>query len=506
MPHCFKLARRLARLRFGTTVMVAGSLTLAGCTSDDPTEPETAAVPAQDHTDAAATTDIAPGQSIQERVNSFPAGTTFRLKAGKHRMQQVTPKNGNVFIGESGAIMSGARQLTSFTRSGGYWVASGQTQQGTRTEASRENGLSTCDPEFPRCYFPEQLFLDGKLLKHVSSLSQVGPGKWFFDYGADKIYFGDDPTGHVIETSVTPYAFKGQASNVTITGLVIERYANPSGDGAIHGHGGSGWTVSDNELRWNHGTGLKLGSGMRALRNNSHHNGHLGMNGTGISDALVENNEIAYNNTAGFRATGFSGGGAKFTKTTRLTIRGNRVHDNVGKGLWTDIYNRYVLYENNVVTNNDLMGIFHEVGYDAVIRNNTVEGNGFKVPAGTMRGGGIAVVSSSNVEIYGNIVRNNQHGISVNQDNRGSGPYGVLEVKNLYVHDNQITMTTGYTGLGLGQGVSGGTYYTSKNNRFVRNSYVLGKNARYFYWHDDDRTTAEWKSYGQDTGGTFSVR
>ena len=175
----------------------------------------------------------------------------------------------------------------------------------------------------------------------------------------------------------------------------------------------------------------------------------------------------------------------------------------MGKGLWTDINNRYTLYETNVVKNNDLMGIFHEVSYDAVIRNNTIEGNGFK-SQGTMRGGGIAVVSSPNVEIYGNTVRNNQHGIAVNQDERGSGSYGRHEVQNLYVHDNTVIMQTGYTGLGLGQGLSGTTYYDSKNSRFVRNSYTLGSRAKYFYWRDAERTKAEWTSYGQDTGGSFN--
>jgi parallel beta-helix repeat protein len=487
-----------ASLRFGLAVVLA-----TGC-KEDPMDP---AVPEDGLTPEAAVsegTTIRPGESIQSKVNSYPGGTSFRLMAGVHRLQSVAPKDGDSFIGEAGAVMSGARQLTTFTRSGGFWVAAGQTQQGERTEASRENGVTTCMPEYPRCYFPEQLFIDGKQLRHVAGLGQVGPGRWYFDYAADKIYFADDPSGRKVETSVTPYAFKSEASNVTISGLIIERYASPSGDGAIHGPSSSGWTVTDNELRWNHGTGVKLGNRMRVLRNYSHHNGHLGVNAAGASDALVEDNEIAYNNQGGFRATGFSGGGAKFSSTTRLTVRGNRVHDNLGKGLWTDMSNRYTLYENNIVTNNDLMGIFHEVSYDAVIRNNTIEGNGFKVEEGTMRGGGIAVVSSPNVEIYGNIIRNNQHGIAVNQDDRGTGPYGLHEVKNLYVHDNEVTMKTGYTGLGLGQGLSGGTYYTSKNNRFARNTYTLSA-GNHFYWQDDDRSIAAWKAYGQDSGGSFTT-
>ena len=231
---------------------------------------------------------------------------------------------------------------------------------------------------------------------------------------------------------------------MTIRGLVVEKYASPLQSGAIAGDNTSGWLVESNEFRWNHGSALKLGDRMRVQNNYTHHNGHLGLNGSNVVDALVEGNEIAYNNVAGVDVH-WSGGGTKFSRTTRLTIRGNRSHHNHGKGIWTDIDNRYTLYENNVVTDNERMGIFHEISYDAVIRNNTCERNGFQ-STGNLRGGGIAVTSSPNVEIYGNTLRGNAHGIAIQQDARGSGAYGPHVVSNLYVHDNVVTMSSGLTG------------------------------------------------------------
>ena len=130
-------------------------------------------------------TTIYPGQDIQAAVNSFGQGTRFLLKAGVHRMQLVTPKSGQTFIGEPGAIMSGARLLTSFVREGTYWVATGQTQQGI--------ARGECQSAYPACLFPEELFIDDIVLRRVSSLGQVAPGKWYFDYVADKFYFVDDP-------------------------------------------------------------------------------------------------------------------------------------------------------------------------------------------------------------------------------------------------------------------------------------------------------------------------
>src|ERR1017187_9477501 len=74
---------------------------------------------------------INPGATVQGVVNANPAGTTFVLQAGVFRMQSVTPKVGDTFEGQPGAILNGSRQLTSFTRSGIYWIAGSQTQHGT---------------------------------------------------------------------------------------------------------------------------------------------------------------------------------------------------------------------------------------------------------------------------------------------------------------------------------------------------------------------------------------
>lgn len=438
-----------------------------------------------------ATTQIFPGQSIQAAVDAYPAGTAFTIKAGVHRLQQVAPKSGDSFTGEAGAVLSGARLLTSFTRSGSYWVASGQTQEGV------EHG--ECEAAYPRCTRPEDLFIDNVLLRHVGSLSEVGPGRWYFDYPADQIYFADNPAGRTVEAGVTPNAFKSSASDVTIRNLVIEKYASPNSEGTINGSSGDRWMVEDNVVRWNHGSGIRTGDYMVARRNKTLYNGHYGFNGQG-SNVLVEGNEIAYNSTTGVNPF-WGAGGSKWTRTYRLTVRNNFVHHNRAKGLWTDIDNRETLYEGNVVEDNAMAGIFHEISYSAIIRNNRCSRNGFGIPQ-KLRGGGIAVTSSSDVEIYGNTLINNNAAFVINQDDRGAGAYGTYEVRNLYVHDNIVTMASGYTGLGLAMADNG--VYTTLNNRFVNNVYYLGSNAKYFWWQGQDRTEAEWKAFGQDLTGKFT--
>jgi parallel beta-helix repeat protein len=47
------------------------------------------------------------GAQLQALVNANPSGTEFLVAAGTHRNQRVVPKDGNVFVGEPGAVLDG---------------------------------------------------------------------------------------------------------------------------------------------------------------------------------------------------------------------------------------------------------------------------------------------------------------------------------------------------------------------------------------------------------------
>jgi parallel beta-helix repeat protein len=229
----------------------------------------------------------------------------------------------------------------------------------------------------------------------------------------------------------------------------------------------------------------------------------VGNTGNG-ADLLYENNGIAFNNYARFK-NGWEAGGAKWLKVRGLTVRGNYVHDNKGPGLWTDTDNVDVTYEQNVVEHNTGAGIVHEASYDAVIRDNTVQHNGFRWTS-WLSGAGILVSSSENVQIYRNTVVGNADGIAITHAARASGTFH--EPRNIDVHDNTVTMTVGATGLATGQG---SVYFTSRNNHFQNNTYYLGCGDRHFAWLDPQDgvgwayvTTDEWMAAGNDTSGTFT--
>ncbi len=324
--------------------------------------------------------------------------------------------------------------------------------------------------------------------------------------------FYGEPGAVMDGQGATAYAFsKGGApypSNVRIQGITIQNYAPAVQLGPVLAGGHSaaenttGWVLQDCEIRNNATGGVRIGHAMRVVRNHIHHNGQIGIVGIG-DDVLVEGNEIAYNNLGRAYEPGFEAGGTKFVYTHRLTVRGNYVHHNEGPGLWTDGDNINTLYENNRTEDNAGSGIFHEISYAAVIRNNTSTRNGFTL-GGWMYGAGIMVSSSPDVEIYGNTVTNNANGITAVQQNRTAdyARYGPHVLQNIYVHDNVVAMATGRTGVGQDVGDRG--VFTSRNIRVANNTYRLGSGSRYFEWADAQLTEGEWRGYGLDAAGTFT--
>jgi parallel beta-helix repeat protein len=293
-------------------------------------------------------------------------------------------------------------------------------------------------------------------------------------------------------------AFSSRANNVTIRSVIVEKYASAPSMAPIfpdtwQNPGGTGWVTEDNEVRWNHASGISVGSGARILRNFVHHNGEIGIAGTGTS-VLVEGNEIAFNNYNVWFNWQWEGGATKFVRNSGLTVRNNRVHDNHGAGLWTDHDNFNVVIEGNTIENNEGPGVFHEVSCDAVIRNNVIRNNRVW--------GNVYISNSRNTEVYGNTVEG--HGIFGNVDNRpetGANCSGAFVVENLWVHDNTLTLTS--TRMGLRQQVGDQGYFTSRNNRFETNHYDVADPAgAYWMWMDGTRTWAQWRGYGQDLNGS----
>jgi parallel beta-helix repeat protein len=300
----------------------------------------------------------------------------------------------------------------------------------------------------------------------------------------------------------TTYAFNGGGSSVTIRGLLIKRYNPPIQYAAVQT--GSSWLVESNEITESSHSGLRMGANSIARNNNIHHNHEYGVNGVG-GGILVEGNTIAYNNYLDEYDIGDEGG-TKFVFTTNLVLRNNWVHHNRGPGLWTDIDNVNPLIEGNTVEDNEHEGIFHEISWNATIRNNLVRRNGLGRNLNG-EGAGIYISSSggSGVEIYGNTLDGNHEGIVLRQGNRGSGIQGVYTTQNVSVHNNTVTLT-GSQQQGAYSDDNSTAIFTTRNNHFEDNTYNLqSANLNSFLWNNAQITDAQWRATGNDSpGGTFN--
>ncbi|MBD3391456.1 MAG: hypothetical protein GF418_05355 [Chitinivibrionales bacterium] len=468
------------------------------------------------------TVTVAVGDNIQSAVNANPGTTVFVLEQGTHRLQSVEPKSGNTFIGEYGAIMSGARVLEDWQQDGGRWYHDGQTQENPEG--------SGCTDDYPACIYPEDLFMDNEFLKQVLSLGAVGPGTWYFDYANDRVYMGDDPGEHTMEIGVTMHAFHSEsAENVTIRNLVVEKYAVRSQFGAIQYDPGSGsgwqdkpggWIVEDCELRYNHGAAVYLTGICKIAGCYVHHNGQIGIKVRGGltvnlatqdahpeyfsphsllgSGSLVHGNEICYNGYQGYSG-GWEAGGTKFMWTDSLVIRSNYAHHNHGSGLWCDLSNVHVLYEGNLAEHNTHQGIFHEVSDTAVIRCNVCRDGGTYEWPRWLYNGQLSVSASRNVEVYNNVVEVHEsygNGIAIinqpfrydpDQDGFHSewtdrGIYAMAY--NIYVHDNHITHdgNSGANGVVCDGGEAQRNHFWANNEiLFDRNAYHVPSDAGVFW-------------------------
>jgi hypothetical protein len=438
------------------------------------------------------TVQLKPDQNVSALVNSAPAGTTFVFSPGTYRMQSIVPKNNDAFIG-NGAIMNGGK-LLEMQPDGGRWSAVVPVAQ---------SDPAHCAKDHPRCGILNDLFIDDQVQAPADSLSEIGPGRWFYDDSSGKAYISTDPAGHKVEFSMTTAAFSGTATGVQISHLVVEKYATPPQNGAIGGNlhavvtaerstgSAQNWKVLNTEVRWSHGGGIVLGASGHVESCNVHDNGQLGVAGHG-TNVVILNNEIANNNYAGFDPD-WEAGATKFSGTDNLVVRSNYVHDNNGNGLWTDIDNIHTLYEKNKVINNKGEGLRHEISYDAIIRNNLLKGNK----------AGIVVVLSPNVEVYGNVIEvpaNGIDGIRIANGQRGVGAYGPHIAHDDHVHNNIIT----YLGPAGRSGLSG-PLATATGVTFDSNEYhIIGGGDNHWIWSSGAETISAMHQAGLEQHATIS--
>lgn len=512
----------VSTMRRGTWVVLV-ALVLLSCTGAEQAAPERAAVPTREEevrteipadlgapsaTPAGPAVRLEVGDDFQAVVDAHEPGTLYRIGAGLHRLQQVVPGDGDVFVGETGAVMSGASDISDgaveWGRDGAHWYVDGQSQAGPTRGRITPGGRD-------RDLHPEDVFVDGLRYVHVEDRRSLEPGRFFFDYDADRIWLAEDPSQlGLIETSVVPYAFSGDdVADVRIQNLVIERYASPAQMGAVGGERVHGWTLQGLTVRHNHGGGIRIGPGMTVQDSSIVDNGQIGIVGAGRDPAddrtapvVIRRNEIARNLVLDYDPT-WEGGGTKFTYThAGILVEDNWVHDNHGHGLWFDLHAYNATVRNNLVEANRWRGIFYEIshgphpevgGTRARIIANEVRGNGHGAED-IRRGSAIFISNSEDVEVADNWLHDNYGGIVLRQ-----APGREADTARVVVRYNDLSYSTGCTGF-----LVEGGYTSSQAKRYVEEADVgfhdnryAGVPARPFCWIDDvELSYADWADLG----------
>lgn len=424
---------------------------------------------------------ITAGASIQDAVDKAGENAAFCLKGGVHRLQVVRPLKGQSFEGEAHAILNGARIVTGFHKEGSIWAAD--------HKGFYEQRSGYCVTGHETCDFPNRLLIDDRPLQRVLEKGSLQTGFFFVDNEAGKLFIADNPEGKTVEESLARFAFESFAADVSVKNLIVEKYASPAQMGAVNGRNGANWTIESSEIRLNSGAGVTLGSGGRIIRSNIHHNGQIGAVIVGRNVAFT-GNLLWANNTSGFDSH-WEGGGIKIAASESVIIADNYVHHNLGPGLWCDINCRDVTYEGNKVEYNQGAGIFHEISFEAVIRNNHLACNGLK-DLGWYWGADIQIAASESVNVYNNTVATRDGGsaIVLIDQGRPRTPSLKYKTRNNNIHNNNIQ----FEGIGTTGGASdvreGDENYdiiTTGGNVFDANIYRISEHsggATFVWGHD----------------------
>jgi hypothetical protein len=215
-------------------------------------------------------------------------------------------------------------------------------------------------------------------------------------------------------TDVEYVFYTGGTNNATIRGLAVSGaiggdYCEPSCGRGIGG-GGSNLLIED----------------VRAYNNANQGAGALG------SGTIVRDSRFDHNGSASFaEADGYrSSAGLKTVASIR--VYNSEFVDNYWNGFWCDVECNATEVHDSVLSRNGKAGLHYEISSGpAVFEGNTIKDNGY-LPTANRRAG-LLIVSSANVEAYGNTFGGSAgYGIEVVEDDRPPA------LQNVSVHHNTM--------------------------------------------------------------------
>lgn len=367
--------------------------------------------------DSAAGTLAAPYKTITKAIGAASAGQTIVLRAGTYhesitlnKQLTIQPYNNEVVWLDGSSVVSG------WVADGARWRVDNWTAEFdasptyTRGAAdSTEEFWGFVNKDYPMAAHPDQVWIDNQAQAQVGSLAQLGAGKFYVDYAANRLYLGSNPAGRTVRASDLSKAISVRADGSVLQGFGVSRFAPSVPDmGAVTMEKANG-RVSGMAFVDNATTGLSLlSSGLTVTGITAARNGMLGVHANYADKLSTSGVSALGNNVEHFNSSPVSGG-FKITRTRGITVVGGQFRDNDGPGLWLDesTYNSSIT--GNKLINNSSHGVSVELSSTSNLVNNLFVGNG---------GFGMKINDTSQVRVWNNTLINNNRPINIVQDAR----------------------------------------------------------------------------------------
>ena len=381
-----------------------------------------------------------PYGSLEKALNTVPSGTTIVLRGGTYHESVTVPFYRKLTIqpypGEA-VWLDGAEALTSWKQSGSQWRTPWTYDFDNRVSHTKGKHESWfINPSYPASRYPEQVWIDGKKLTQVLSLSEVREGTFFVDGKNDWLYIGSNPSGKKVEASTLQQAMVIQGAGTTVRGIGVKRYADHL---ALMGTVSSqvadikleNLVITDNAMVGLSGWNPDQVWNKVTVTNN----GILGIGASNADRLKITNSLVSGNNAQRFNDKPVAGG-IKITRSRDVSVTGTVAARNIDStGIWFDEWNIGVVAANNVSVDNGQYGIEVEVSDNSVVAGNYLLRNA---------GAGVYVLGASNASIWNNsITGESGRPIYAFQDSRkGTRTDVPMDLRNLSVKNNVVNLGT----------------------------------------------------------------
>lgn len=459
----------------------------------------------------------------QSIVDANPGATEFVIGTGISREQGITIDSANDGIQvrvPSGADVRGSRVLSSWSGSGPWTHA--------HTSSYKSLSGATCEAEYPMCNYRDQLWRDGEPLRQVSTLAQLDRDSYYVDHTANTITIGKNPSGNLMEVSVTSrFITKGAtpADGGEVTGPgILRHYTSPLQNGIIQTDETDGWRFYDGlQIIWNVNGGLDLiagenGDGCIATDVICSYNGQLNFKANRhTSNTFGDGIELVRctNDGGGWRgvSAGWEGGGSKFVRTRGMVVKHCYFRNNIGAGCWFDIDNFNPWIYGGEYFGNWWEAVKLEIGFGAIVDSIHAKRNGLRTFGrngnGIFGGWGAAVhaQNTSGVVVQRSKLEDNGRAFGQTYQDRGTGTFGPYTADGFKAFDNEV-----YAIARIEAANSHALAHISTTFvEFDRNTYHYsdqGDSTPFYYPAPSAgaKTFAEWQALGLDVNSTMTTR